>query len=240
MITDQILYFSALGAGVGFVHTVLGPDHYVPFVFLARARNWKIQKTILVTFFCGIGHVLSSVALGFIGIALSFGVSELIEAEEKRGAWAAWGFTIFGLIYMLWGLYRAYKNKPHKHLHIHNGGIVHEHTHEHQSEHDHLHGKEKLTNITPWVLFIIFVLGPCEPLIPTIIYPAIKERGSITEAIIVSVVFMIVTLITMVSIVVLFERGIKMAHLKKMERFTHAIAGAMLLLSGIGILFLGL
>lgn len=240
MITDQIVYFAALGGGVGFVHTVLGPDHYIPFIFLAKARHWKLQKTISITLLCGLGHVLSSVLLGFIGIALSYGVTELTDFEGQRGTWAAWGFTIFGLAYMLWGLYRAYRNKPHKHIHIHDTGVVHEHSHEHLNEHDHLHAKEKLTNITPWVLFIIFVLGPCEPLIPTIIYPAIQERGSIAEAIIVSVVFMIVTLITMITMVVLLEKGIKMVHMKKMERYTHAIAGAMLLLSGIGILFLGL
>lgn len=240
MITEQIIYFSGLGAGLGFVHTILGPDHYIPFVFMSKARQWSMRKTISITLLCGLGHVLSSVLLGFIGIALSYGVTELTDFEDKRGSWAAWGFAIFGLLYMLWGLYRAYKNKPHKHLHIHNEGIAHEHTHEHLHEHDHLHAKEKMTNITPWVLFVIFVLGPCEPLIPTIIYPAVQDRGSISEAIIVSSVFMIVTLITMVSMVVLLERGIKMVQLKKLERYTHAIAGAMLLLSGIGILFLGL
>jgi hypothetical protein len=240
MITEQIVYFAALGGGVGFVHTVLGPDHYVPFIFLAKARQWNIRRTISITVLCGLGHVLSSVLLGFIGIALSYGVSELTDFEARRGNWAAWAFTVFGLLYMLWGFYRAYKNKPHKHVHIHSDGIVHEHTHEHVQEHDHIHAKEKMTNITPWVLFIIFVLGPCEPLIPTIIYPAIQERGSIAEAVIVSIVFMIVTIITMVAMVLLLQKGIKMVHLKKMERYTHAIAGAMLLLSGIGILFLGL
>jgi ABC-type nickel/cobalt efflux system permease component RcnA len=240
MITDQILYFSGLGAGLGFVHTVLGPDHYIPFVFLSKARKWKLQKTISITLLCGFGHVLSSVLLGFLGIALSYGVTELTDLEAMRGTWAAWGFTVFGLLYMLWGLYRAYSNRPHKHLHLHNGGIAHEHTHEHLQEHDHMHATEKMTNITPWVLFIIFVLGPCEPLIPTIIYPAVQERGSISEAIIVSVVFMIATLVTMVAMVLLLEKGIKTVYLKKMERYSHALAGAMLLLSGIGILFLGL
>jgi len=131
MITEQIVYFSGLGATLGFVHTFLGPDHYIPFVFMARARNWKQQKTIVITILCGLGHVLSSVALGFAGITLGIGVTRLTNMEEVRGNWAAWAFAVFGLLYMLWGLYRAYKNKPHKHLHIHTGGIVHEHSHTH-------------------------------------------------------------------------------------------------------------
>ncbi|MBA7522087.1 hypothetical protein ES705_14200 [subsurface metagenome] len=240
MITEQIIYFSGLGAAVGFVHTLLGPDHYIPFVFMAKARNWKQKKTISITVLCGLGHVASSVALGFAGIALGIGVTRLTDIESIRGNWAAWGFALFGFVYMLWGLSRAYKQKPHKHLHIHNGGVVHEHGHVHSHEHDHLHSAEKLTNITPWVLFVIFVLGPCEPLIPVIIYPAIEKRGSISEAIIVSMVFSIVTLVTMISMVLILQKGINLVRLNKLERYTHAIAGAMLLLSGVGILFLGL
>ncbi len=245
MITEQIVYFSGLGASLGFVHTFLGPDHYIPFVFMARARNWSQGKTVFITILCGLGHVLSSVALGFAGIALGIGVTRLTNIESVRGNWAAWAFTFFGLIYMVWGLYQAYKNKPHKHLHIHDGGIVHKHQHTHQnekvhiSEHIHKH-RDNTRNITPWVLFVIFVLGPCEPLIPVIIYPAIEDRGSISEAVVVSIVFSVVTIATMVAMVLILQKGIGLVSLNKLERFTHAIAGAMLLLSGIGILFLGL
>ena len=56
-------------ASVGFLHTLMGPDHYVPFIVLARARGWGIVRTALVTALCGVGHVLSSMALGLIGIA---------------------------------------------------------------------------------------------------------------------------------------------------------------------------
>jgi ABC-type nickel/cobalt efflux system permease component RcnA len=237
--TDSILYFSALGAGLGFVHTVLGPDHYIPFIFMSRARNWSMRKTLLITTLCGIGHVLSSIGLGFIGIILGKGVTQLTHIEGIRGNWAAWAFTLFGLIYMVWGLFRAYRNRPHKHVHIHNG-VIHEHEHTHDTEHDHLHKGEKVTNLTPWVLFVIFVLGPCEPLIPVIIYPAIEQRGSYSEAVIVSVVFAVVTILTMLGLVYLLQKGISFIRLSKFERYTHALAGLMLLISGIGILFLGL
>ena len=239
ILSHQIVYFSALGGALGFVHTVLGPDHYIPFIFMAKARKWKIRRTMFITLLCGIGHVSSSIILGFIGIALGIGVTKLTNIESVRGNWAAWGFTIFGLIYMLWGLYRAYQKRPHTHLHLH-GKVAHEHKHEHVHNHDHLHDEEKLTNITPWVLFVIFVLGPCEPLIPVIIYPAVEERGSVAEALIVSAVFSIVTIITMLALVYLLGKGINFIRLQKLERYTHVLAGAMLLISGIAILFLGL
>ncbi|MCM8815199.1 MAG: hypothetical protein NC937_01660 [Candidatus Omnitrophica bacterium] len=29
---------------LGFIHTVLGPDHYLPFIVLARAGKWSKKK----------------------------------------------------------------------------------------------------------------------------------------------------------------------------------------------------
>ena len=31
----------AAAFGVGVVHTLLGPDHYLPFIMLAKARGWS-------------------------------------------------------------------------------------------------------------------------------------------------------------------------------------------------------
>lgn len=237
--SNEVLVLTGSAVFIGFLHTLLGPDHYIPFVFMANARKWKIRKTMLITAICGAGHVLSSIAIGFIGIALGFGVGKLKGIEGTRADWAAWGFAIFGFIYMMWGLYRAYKNKPHKHLHVHNDE-VHTHEHTHEKDHDHLHDSEKVTNITPWVLFVIFVLGPCEALIPTFIYPAMNEHNSTGIAILVASAFAITTIITMLVLVYLLQKGVSFVRLRKFERYTHALAGAILLLSGIGILFLGL
>ncbi len=240
MLTDQIIVFSGLGAGLGFVHTLFGPDHYVPFIFMAKARNWRLQKTILITVLCGLGHVGSSILLGFAGLAIGKSLEHLKALESLRGNWAAWAFVLFGFIYMAWGIYKAYKNKPHRHFHDHPDGESHDHHHTHNEKHGHDHAPLRLASLTPWILFLIFVLGPCEPMIPTIIYPALTDRGSIGEAIIVSIVFTFVTIATMVVMVILLEKGISYIGLRKMERYTHALAGAMLLISGLGILFLGL
>jgi nickel/cobalt exporter len=51
----------ATAATIGFVHIITGPDHYLPFTVLAKARNWEISKTLWITFWRGVGHVLGSV-----------------------------------------------------------------------------------------------------------------------------------------------------------------------------------
>ncbi|MBN2273923.1 MAG: sulfite exporter TauE/SafE family protein [Bacteroidales bacterium] len=224
----------ATAASVGFIHTVAGPDHYLPFVVIAKARKWSIAKTSLITFLCGIGHVGSSILLGSLGIGLGVMLSKIKGIESFRGDLAAWAFVIFGLVYMVWGIYRAVKNKPHSHVHYHTGEGMHEHVHTHENNHDHIHRKEKAVNLTPWVLIIIFVLGPCEVLIPMLMYPA-AEHGTM-GIIMVSTVFAITTIATMLVIVLLLTTGFKRIPFGKLERYTHAIAGAIILLSGIAIL----
>lgn len=92
--------------------------------------------------------------------------------------------------------------------------------------------------MTPWILFIIFVLGPCEPLIPILMYPAAEIN--ISGLIFVTSVFAVTTILTMQAVVFVTLRGINLVPLGKAERYTHLLAGAMILLSGVGIQFLGL
>lgn len=221
-------------ASVGFIHTVTGPDHYLPFVVIAKARKWTMAKTSLITLACGIGHVGSSVVLGGLGIALGVMLSKIEGVESFRGNLAAWAFVFLGLGYMVWGIYRALRNKPHQHIHYHAGETTHDHAHTHVQHHDHVHKKEKIVNLTPWVLILIFVLGPCEVLIPMLMYPA-AEYGT-KGIVLVSSVFAVATIATMLVIVTLLTTGFNKIPFGKLERWTHAIAGATILISGIAIL----
>jgi nickel/cobalt exporter len=47
-------------------------------------------------------------------------------------------------------------------------------------------------------------------------------------------------MLTMLGLVLLATSGLNFVKLGKLEKYTHVIAGATILLSGIGILFLGL
>ena len=234
----EISILMITAASIGFVHTILGPDHYIPFIVMAKARNWSLFKTSWITILCGLGHVGSSVVFGIIGIAAGIGISKIEGWESFRGGLAAWAFIIFGFIYFLWGMWRALKKKPHSHLHVHKNGSTHRHDHNHTEAHDHYHGREKVTKMTPWILFLIFVLGPCEPLIPILMYPA--AQNSTGGLILVTIVFALITIVTMLIVVLIFSFGITKLPFGKLERYTHAIAGGIIFLSGVGIQFLNL
>jgi nickel/cobalt exporter len=238
MIDKEILVLAGTAATVGLVHTILGPDHYVPFIAMSRARRWPLSKTLLISLLSGLGHVLSSVVLGLVGIAFGIAVSRLENAETVRGGAAAWLMTGFGLAYFLWGLHRAIKNKPHRHVHIHADGAAHEHLHGHEAEHTHVHERIEKTNITPWILFTIFIFGPCEPLIPLIMYPAAKH--SVSGVVLVTATFGLATILTMLMIIAVSSCGVSFIRLGKLERYAHALAGAMILISGLSVQFLGL
>ena len=70
--TPEIIALMAAAASIAFVHTLLGPDHYLPFVALARGRGWSLRRALGVTLFCGSGHIVGSVLLGFLGLYLGW------------------------------------------------------------------------------------------------------------------------------------------------------------------------
>jgi sulfite exporter TauE/SafE len=236
--SSEILVIAGTAATLGLVHTVLGPDHYLPFIVIGRARHWSLSKTLVISFFCGLGHVLSSVVLGFVGIALGIAVTRLEGMESFRGGIAAWLLIGFGFAYFIWGVHRAIKNKPHRHLHLHPDGEEHEHSHTHESEHAHVHTKKKERSLTPWILFTIFVFGPCEPLIPLVMYPAAQHN--IPGVILVASVFGLTTIFTMLTIIAASSWGVSFIRFGKLERYVHALAGAMIFISGLSVQFLGL
>jgi len=236
--TTELNVLIITAASIGFIHTIFGPDHYLPFVMMSWARKWSTLKTALITFLCGLGHIGSSVVLGLIGVALGLAVNRLEIVESVRGNIAAWLLIAFGLVYLVWGLRRAYQKKSHVHSHTHAVEVAHEHPHNHRREHTHVHDDKSSPSITPWVLFVIFIFGPCEPLIPVLMYPAAKN--SLFGLVVVTCVFGVVTIGTMLVVVLLSRTGVSFVKLSGLQRFSHAIAGATICLCGLAIQFLGL
>lgn len=236
--SSEISILLVTAASIGFLHTLLGPDHYLPFIVMSKARQWSMAKTGWITALCGVGHVLGSVVLGLIGVAAGVAVSKLEAVESVRGELAAWAFIAFGLAYFAWGVRRAIKNRPHTHAHFHEDGSRHEHEHKHHKDHAHVHESPAKANITPWILFTIFVFGPCEPLIPILMYPA--AQSSWAGMALVAGVFSVTTIGTMMVVVFLGARGFSFIPLGKLERYSHALAGFIIFASGAAIKFLGL
>lgn len=232
----SLLLFATIS--IAFLHTLTGPDHYLPFIVIAKAKKWSFSKTAWFTALCGLGHVGSSIILGLVGIVLGIAVGRLEFIEGVRGNIISWVFTAFGLVYFAWGIRQFFRNKPHRHIHFHGAGAPHVHEHTHHEEHVHIHEGDGKRNLTPWILFTIFVFGPCEPLIPLVMYPAAKNNY--TDLFWVTVVFSAITIGTMLCLVLTASYGLKFARMKALEKYSHALAGGTIFLCGVGMLFLGL
>lgn len=235
--SPEITVLMLSAAAIAFTHTILGPDHYLPFIAMAKARGWSVGKSLRITLLCGIGHLLGSVLLGLVGITIGAQLASLEWLEAVRGNLAAWLLIGFGLAYTAWGIRRALRNRPHTHWHSHDG-LRHSHVHTHHTAHAHVH-QEKAggKSLTPWIIFIIFVLGPCEPLIPLLMYPAARE--STAGVLMVAGVFGVITVLTMLVTVAVTLKGLEKVRLPALERYSHALAGSTLLACGLAIVFLG-
>ena len=52
----ELQALSLAAVSISAVHTLLGPDHYLPFVAMSRVGKWSLRKTAIITVLCGIGH----------------------------------------------------------------------------------------------------------------------------------------------------------------------------------------
>lgn len=230
----NVLLLTALS--LGFIHTLLGPDHYLPFIVLSRARKWSLAKTMWITAIGGVGHIVGSVVLGVTGVALGISLSKLELIEQTRGNLVAWMLIVFGFFYTAYGVIHFLHKGHHRHLpKFLLPKSIRNYRHLPVTEEEQI--KEDTTKLTPWILFLIFVFGPCEVLIPLLIFPAAKHDW--TGIFGVSALFGIATISTMLLTVFIGYTGTSLIRFKQVERYMHMIAGCVILISGIGIRFMG-
>lgn len=201
---------------IAFTHTFLGPDHYLPFIAFSKSKNWSLKKTLNITLFCGIIHLLSAFLIGFLAIYFKSSLENFAFFERIKSDITAWLLISFGIVYFVWGLNKVIKNKIYKKS---------------------LTGSKKYLNSKTIYTFliIVFIIGPCEPLIPLVLFPSVSH--SYSTLFLIATIFSITTIITMLSIVSLsfVKFNIKL----KLNVYRDVIAGFIIFICGVGIKFLG-
>lgn len=128
----------AAAAGVGFGHAIL-PDHWVPLAVVGRTRRYPLARVARLSGLAGIAHVLVSIILGALIIAVGLQFRSTIQGAQD---------TIIGAILILTGLGFAaleltghghHRGHDHPHEHGHGHTHHHSHTHEHSHEAPHAH-----------------------------------------------------------------------------------------------------
>ncbi|WP_424245557.1 sulfite exporter TauE/SafE [Elusimicrobium posterum] len=197
--------------GLALTHTVLAPNHYLPFIMIGKTRNWGIKKTMFITMLCSMGHLLGAVVVAALAVVFGIAVSHIEIIEGYRANIAAWGLILFGLGYFIWGIRAAYHNhKCCEHIHTE---------------------KNDVKSLTPFILFMIFLFAPCEAVIPVLMLPALESAP--IQIFAVAIAFGLTTMFVMVTMTGLGYKGIEFLPFKKWEKYGHAVAGFVILVCGI-------
>ncbi|SIQ50538.1 MULTISPECIES: hypothetical protein [Acidiphilium] len=122
--------------GVGVLHTIV-PDHWVPITLIARQRGWSRGETARVAFRAGVGHVLSTLAIGvavwIAGAAFAVKFGGFVDAAASLALIAFGGWIAFSSLREMRG------GADHGHHHGHS----HSHGHSHALTTDAIHGPEQ-------------------------------------------------------------------------------------------------
>lgn len=115
-------------AGVGFGHAVM-PDHWVPLAVLGRARRYPMSRIAKLSTLAGIAHVLVSILLGGIIIAVGLQFRSAVESAENA--------IIGGLLVATGVGFALLELTGHGHHHDHSHSHSHDHDHDHSHSHSH-------------------------------------------------------------------------------------------------------
>jgi nickel/cobalt exporter len=221
-----LLALTVTAATVGALHS-LGPDHWLPFAALARARNWTPLRTARLAAICGAGHVTVSAILGIAAVMIG---REAVEAfGTSLHDSAPYLLIAFGFVYLTLALWRISRRKLLHHAE-HLDGVAHSHG---LHRHHHDHGK----TLTEWGLFVLFCCDPCIALIPMIVAAA---SGGWTAIAAVVIVYEIATIAAIVVLVQVAHAGARKLRLAWIDRYGDALAGAMIILLGTVVTLLGI
>lgn len=216
---NQTLFLSICSTGfaVAFLHAAI-PTHWLPFVLAARGQGWSASRTLWVTAFAGLGHVLFTTLLGVLVVWLGLELSQTIGDTFPYVAGGA--LIAFGLFYLV----RFARGGGHGH------------------SHGHSHGHAEKKTLAPMSdraaivsLITLLTFSPCEGFLP--VYLSGIGYGWMGFALL-SAVLASATLAGMVLFTWLTLRGLQHVRLGLLERFEGAILGGLLCALGVAIMVL--
>lgn len=227
---------AATGFTVAFLHAAI-PTHWLPFVLVARARQWGRARTLAVTTLAGLGHVALTSLLGLAIAWFGFQLEEKVEWFPRL----AGGLLLAVAAFYLW---RQLSGR----------GLMHHHPpggHHHPDERcgrepGQSHWQEEMKDTAlvsdragEWAavsgLFVMLTLSPCEGFLP--VYLSGVQFGW-TGFFVLSAILAIATLAGMTLFTWLALIGFERFRLKTFEHYEAGLLGGLFATLGVVILAL--
>ena len=145
----ETMVIASSAASIGFVHTILGPDHYLPLVAMAKTNGWSAPKTASYVAVCGTFHLLGTILVGALAIFLGLAYLNVETVQSLRTDFAGWFLLSFGAIYFAWGMNWAIREGKRS-----RGSSVFDNQ-----------KNAPFVRCTAFAPFVFLIFGPCVPLI---------------------------------------------------------------------------
>lgn len=131
-----------LGFVTGLRHS-LEADHIAAVLSVVSSNQKNIKRASMLGVIWGLGHTTSLFIAGLAVLLLAVNISETMSSKLEFGV--AIMLLFLGITTLTgWSIGKFFKalrsqKLPHKHIHHHQGNIVHSHGHVHDTEHRHGH-----------------------------------------------------------------------------------------------------
>ncbi|MDP4239083.1 MAG: hypothetical protein Q8904_06375 [Bacteroidota bacterium] len=193
---------------LGLIHPLF-PNHWIPLIAISKTEKWTNRETIGATLITGFSHTLSTIMVGiivgFVGIKLSESYSYITKIA------APLILLLIGIIYLLLDFRSS------------------QHHHHFDIDDDALKNKKSKAAII-FTLCIGLFFSPCIEI--EAYYFQAATRGWI-GILIVSLVYLIMTLSIMVSLVYLGLKGVNKFNLHFLDHHEKSITGIVLIVLGL-------
>jgi len=193
---------------LGLIHPLF-PNHWIPLIAISKTEKWTNKETIFATLITGFSHTLSTIIIGiivgFVGIKLSESYSYITRIA------APLILVIIGVIYLILD-FRS--SRHHHHFEIDN---------------DTLKNRKSKTAII-FSLCIGLFFSPCIEIEAYYFQAAIQGWIGI---LLVSLVYLIMTLTIMVCLVYLGLKGVNKFNSHFLDHHEKSITGIVLILLGL-------
>jgi nickel/cobalt transporter (NicO) family protein len=193
---------------LGLIHPLF-PNHWIPLIAISKTEKWTNKETIFATLITGFSHTLSTIIIGiivgFVGIKLSESYSYITRIA------APLILVIIGVIYLILDFRSSHH---HHHFEINNGSAKDR--------------KSKTAIIFSLCIGLFF--SPCIE-IEAYYFQAATQGW--TGILLVSLVYLIMTLTIMVSLVYLGLKGVNKLNSHFLDHHEKSITGVVLILLGL-------
>jgi nickel/cobalt exporter len=210
----------AAAAGVGFGHAVL-PDHWVPLAVIGRTRRYPMSRIARLSSLAGVAHVLVSIALGAVIIAIGLQFRSTIAHAQD---------TIIGCILIATGVgFLLLELTGHGHHH-------HDDPHHHDPGHDHDHDEQASQRLGGLAAVMVPFGAAASPDLTILPVFLAATTAGIATAVGSVVIFAAVTIGTIVGLTLAAARGGYQIQGEWLERWGNLFTAGVL--AAIGLLVL--